>query len=99
MFDTGSSCNSERSQMPRGPRGEKRPADVIGAAVMSYEHAWRKGDVVMWDIQHKRSSMSKTFPVSRASSSQRMDRQDFQTWLETKKPLPGQVIVETCGRF
>jgi hypothetical protein len=24
----------KRSAVPRGPRGEKRPADVIGAAVM-----------------------------------------------------------------
>jgi hypothetical protein len=23
-----------RSQMPKGPKGEKRPADVVGAAVM-----------------------------------------------------------------
>jgi hypothetical protein len=28
--------------MPKGPRGEKRPADVIGAAVMVVRHYYSK---------------------------------------------------------
>jgi hypothetical protein len=55
-MDTVSTANKwERLQVPRGPRGEKRPADVIGNAV----HVMRIATGEIEDIHGKTTKRAK----------------------------------------